>query len=107
MPAYTSPEAGDIEAPDPHTAARWLMHRLAHSRYGDGAIVRQFQAWPLDLAGEQWTASAWTGAPRPGDGELDYTGIYVYALDALLLQSSYDQSQSARELLRDTERSFN
>ena len=90
MPAYTSPEAGDIDAPDPYTAARWLMHRLAHVRHGERAIARQFQAWPLDQSGDQWTAAAWIGAPRPGDGRLDYVGIYVYALDALQLQASYD-----------------
>ena len=98
MPAYTSPEANDIDAPDPWTAARWLMHRLAHARYGERAIVRQFQAFPLDAAGDNWTASAYIGAPRAGDGRLDYTGITVYALDALQLAASYETDYTTEAL---------
>ena len=89
MPAYTSPDAGDIDAPDLWTAAHWLLHRLAHQRYGERAIVRQTQAFPLDAAGAVWVANAYIGAPRPGDGRLDYIGIAVYDVDAMLLQSSY------------------
>jgi hypothetical protein len=89
MPTYTSPEAGDIDAPDGHTAAAWLLHRLAHQLYGERAIVRARQIWPLDYDADHWTASGYLGAPRPGDGRLDYIGIYVYRLDDLVLGAVY------------------
>ena len=89
MPTFTSPEAGDITAPDGWTASKWLMHRLAHARYGERAIAREFQAWPLDPDATVWSAAAYIGAPRPGDGRLDYTGLTVYDVDAQLLIASY------------------
>lgn len=84
MPTYLSPEAGEIVAPDGYTAAHWLVHRLAHQRYGERAIFRELQIWPLDYDADHWTASAWIGAPRPGAGALDFAGIYVYAYDDFL-----------------------
>lgn len=90
MPIYLSPEAGEIEAPDGHTAATWLMHRYAHELYGARAIVRERQIWPLSVDTDSWTASGWIGAPVAGDGRLNFIGIYVYSLDDYLLQASYD-----------------
>lgn len=94
MPTYTSPEAGEIEAPDGFIAAMWLMHRHAHALYGDRAIYREFQAYPLDYQADHWTASAWIGAPVPGDGRLDFAGIYVYSLPDYQLQSEYYDADS-------------
>lgn len=89
MPTYVSPEAGEIEAPDGYTAAAWLLHRLAHQIYGERAIVRSRDIWPLDYAADHWTASGYLGAPVPGDGRLDYWGIYVYRLEDFLFATEY------------------
>jgi len=89
MPTYTSPEAGDIDAPDGYTAARWLMHRLTHALYGERAIVRAFEAWPVSDTADTWSADAWLGAPRPGWGRLELHGISVYLLDDFLFDLTY------------------
>ncbi len=78
MPHYSSPAAGDIEAPDIETAARWLMHRYAHDLFGPGAIVRQFEASAQTAFDAGITARAYLGAPAPGDGRLDFWPLEVY-----------------------------
>lgn len=78
MPAFSSPQAGAIEAPNIDTAARWLMHRYTHALYGERAIVRQYDAGGNATAGDGITARAWLGAPVPGNGRLDWYAIEIY-----------------------------